>query len=300
MIPTFKSSCSSKDLLAAIQDKGGAIVEGLAPVNLMDEIATDLDPYFDGTPLGEGYFVGTRTKRMGALFVKAPAAQELVMNPLVLDVAQAVLGPNCSRFQLNLTEAIQIWPGEPEQILHRDDELFPFAHTEIECMINAIWAYSDFTEINGATRIVPGSHKEELDRDPPEDRICQAVMPRGSVLLYLGSAVHSGGANKSDQPRTALTMSYNLGYLRQAENQYLAVPPEVAKTLPKDLQELIGYSIHAPRLGWLECQDPGDLLNSDTTLGRGAKDFLPQEIENQLAERHAVLVQNYSDVSGRP
>jgi ectoine hydroxylase-related dioxygenase (phytanoyl-CoA dioxygenase family) len=159
-------------------------------------------------------------------------------------------------------------------------------------MVNALWAYDDFTIENGATRVVPGSHRAPINREPPEESIGYAEMPRGSVLLYLGSVLHSGGANRSTRPRTAITMSYALGWLRQAENQYLAVPPALARTLPAALQKLIGYSIHAPNLGWYEGQDPGVVLERGFVDTLAAKDYMPPEIEAMLAERVRLLRSN--------
>jgi ectoine hydroxylase-related dioxygenase (phytanoyl-CoA dioxygenase family) len=272
----------SKELLETIDRDGCAIVRGLASTDSMDAVARDLDPFFANTPNGEGYFVGRRTKRMGGLIVKSPAARRLVAHPLVLEVMDAILGPHRGAYRLNLTQAIQIHPGEPEQILHKDQELYPFEHAGFECMVNALWAYDDFTEENGATRIVVGSHKQPVDRQPRPDAVCQAVMPRGSVLIYLGSATHSGGANKSARPRTALTFSYALGWLRQAENQYLAVPPRIARDLPESLQRLIGYAIHVPNLGWYEGQDPSVVLQADTAPTLAARDYFPPQLEQEL------------------
>ena len=217
-------------------------------------------PFLQKTPYCEGYFVGYGTKRMGGLVIKSPACRELVLNETVLGVMEALLLPFCSRMQLNLTQAIRIWPGELAQVFHRDDELFPYADKQCEFMVNAHWAYDDFFPENGATRLVPGSHRRPLTRNPDPSEIAYATMPRGSVLIYLGSVVHSGGANTTNLPRTAVTLSYSLGWLRQAENHYLTTPPQVARTLPEKLRALLGYTIHAPNLGWYEGQDPSVVL----------------------------------------
>jgi ectoine hydroxylase-related dioxygenase (phytanoyl-CoA dioxygenase family) len=225
---------------------------------------------------------------MSALVVKSPRSRELVVHPTVLGVMNAVLGPHCSRIQLSLTQVVQIWPGEPAQIFHRDDEMFPYEHKRHEFMINALWAYDDFTVENGATRIVPGSHiSPPADRDPDPAVIEQAVMARGSLLIYLGSVFHSGGENRSNRPRTALINSYSLGWLRQVENMYLAVPPAIARTLNKPLQELIGYAIHEPQLGWYEGQDPSVGLADDVPVTLAARDYMPAGIQKQLHEYYA-------------
>lgn len=275
------------DVIAAIERDGCVIVRELAPRPTMQAIERELAPYLASTPPGEGYFVGRRTKRMGRLFLKSPASRALALEPLVLGVMDAFLRPWCSSYQINLTQAIQIFPGEPAQVFHKDDELFPHGGgSRCEYMINALWAHDDFTRENGATRIVPGSHREEVTRDPEPARIAYAEMPRGSVVIYLGSALHSGGANVSTRPRTAVVMSYCLGWLRQAENQYLAYPPDIARTLPPELQRLIGYEIHKPNLGWYEGQDPAVVLAGAAPERLAARDYMPPEIEAMLKEYH--------------
>ena len=277
---------SLEQVIGILERDGCVIIRKLADTALMRAVRGEIEPYFERTPNGEGYFVGYRTKRMGALIVKSPACREIVQHPTVLGVMDHVLGPHCARYQLNLTQAIRIFPGEAAQVFHKDDELFPFERKGCQWMVNALWAYDDFTAENGATRVVPGSHVRPVDRQPAESDVCYAEMPKGSVLLYLGSTLHSGGANRSGGVRTALTMSYSLGWLRQAENQYLAVPPDVARTLPKELQKLIGYAIHAPNLGWYEGQDPGVVLDAGFVDTLAAKDYMPAEIEAMLAEHN--------------
>ncbi len=290
-VATLENTAAPADILAILARDGAVIVRNLVSREFMDAMAAELDPYFAETPTGEGYFVGFRTKRMGGLVAKSRTCRELAMQPAVLAVANAVLGPWCNAIQLNLTQAIRIEPGELAQVFHKDDELFPFEHNGIECMINALWAYDDFTVENGATRVVVGSHTNPVDRMPAESEIDYAAMPKGSVLIYLGSTLHSGGANVSARHRTAITMSYNLGWLRQAENQYLAAPPELARTLPRALQALLGYAIHSPNLGWYEGQDPSVVLTGERrTLA--ARDYMPPDLVEQLRQYHASLRQS--------
>ncbi len=285
-VRSLTSTASVEEILEVLKRDGCVIIRKLARPATMDDIARELEPFFGRTPNGEGYFVGRNTKRMGGLIVKSPTCRQLVVHPTILAVMDAILCPHCSSYRLNLTQAIGICPGEVEQIFHKDEELFPFKREGLECMANALWACDDFTEENGATRVVPGSHLREVDRTPPGDQVFQAVMPRGSVLIYLGSLTHSGGANRSDRPRAALTMSYALGWLRQAENQYLAVPPEVARNLPEQLQRLVGYAIHVPNLGWYEGQDPSVVLGSGKSDTLAAGDYMPPELEVSLKEHY--------------
>lgn len=274
----------------ALDRDGCVVITDLIDSNMLDAVERELAPYFQDTPCGEGYFWGKKTKRMGGLFAKSPHCRDLAIDAAVLEIVKSILLEGCEQIQINLTQAIEIEPGEPEQILHRDDEVFPFPHEGTEFMMNALWALDDFTTENGATRIVLGSHREELDRAPPEDRVEYAVMAKGSVLIYLGSVVHGGGANKSTAPRRAVAMSYSLGWLKQAENQFLANPPEVARQYPEILQRLIGYQIHQPNLGWYEGQDPKVVLEGNASPTMAARDFLPEDVEEMLQERYEALV----------
>ena len=128
-------------------------------------------------------------------------------------------------------------------------------------MISFIWALSDFTADNGATRLVPGSHKWDRERTAERCDITQAVMPKGSVVIYYGSLLHGMGVNHASKPRTGLVSGFCVGWLRQEENQYLTCPPEVAKSLPVEVQQLLGYRSHSPILGWTEDRDPDHLLS---------------------------------------
>ena len=252
------------DEIMAILDRDGAVIfERLLPDETMARIQAELDSYLARSSLGEGEFWGFKTKRVGALVAKSRTfAEEVAPNPSVMAVMDRLLGPRCERYQLHVTQVTNIGPGESEQILHRDDGLLPFVHPGPQALTNTMWALTDFTAENGATRLILGSHLWDDARVPTaEDEIVQAVMPRGSCLVYLGSIWHGGGANRSaDDWRAGMICGYSLGWLRQEENQYLAVPPAVARTLPEHVQHLIGYKIHGAFLGWVEGHDPHVVL----------------------------------------
>ena len=181
------------------------------------------------------------------------------MHPLALGTARTFLG-HATNIQLHLTQAIAIGPGETPQPIHRDQwafDFFPFpAGYEVQC--NTIWALTDFTEENGATRVVRG---QQPARGPARPSVpttpSRPTMARGSVLFYSGSVYHGGGANRSDATRIGLNITYNVAWLRQEENQYLSVPREVAETLPTDLLRLMGYDRGAYALGYIDdLRDP--------------------------------------------
>jgi ectoine hydroxylase-related dioxygenase (phytanoyl-CoA dioxygenase family) len=253
-IPRFAADTSTADVATALLDQGVAIVERLADDELCDRVAAELAPHIERTPTGADDFTGASTRRTGALLARSRAAAEMVAHPLVLDVCEQVLWPSKTTFQLHLTQAISIGPGAEAQYLHRDQwcfDFFPFPD-DVEVEVATIWALDEFTEENGATRVVPGSHR---DADPraitPADTV-PATMPRGSVVLYTGRTVHGGGANRSTAWRTGVNVDYVLGWLRQEENQYLSVPLDVVRELPERVQRLMGYEMGAYALGYVD------------------------------------------------
>ena len=241
-----------------IRTEGAVIVEQLAPLTLLDRIQDELAPFLEATPTGPDAFSGNNTRRTGSLISRSPSCRELVMHPLALGTVKNFLG-HATNFQLHLTQAIAIGAGESAQPIHRDQwafDFFPFPPGyEVQC--NTIWAQTDFTEANGATRIVVGSHQREDGLAFGPDDTEPAEMERGSVLFYSGSVYHGGGANQTDVTRIGLNITYNVAWLRQEENQYLSVPREVAQTLPTDLLRLMGYDRGAYALGYIDdLRDP--------------------------------------------
>jgi ectoine hydroxylase-related dioxygenase (phytanoyl-CoA dioxygenase family) len=272
-IPRFTRDSPVEDVVEGLRSAGCAIVERLVDDDVIHAVHTEMQPWIDATPCGADDFSGRRTTRTGALLARSMTSQQLVAHPLVLAVAEAFLWPKKTSFQLHLTQVIAIGPGSPAQQLHRDQwcfDFFPFPD-DVEVELSTIWAMQDFTEANGATQVIPGSHREGNEALGAVDRVQRAVMPGGSVVLYSGRTVHGGGANDSDEIRMGLNVDYVLGWLRQEENQYLSVPPEVARTLPEHVQRLAGYQLGAYALGYVDdSRDPQQLLHDDrsvSTLG---------------------------------
>lgn len=264
-IPRFPSDATAAEVAAALKHHGAAVIESLAGADLCDRVAAEIQPWIERTPTGVDDFAGRRTRRTGALLARSSSAVELIAHPTVLEVVDSVFGEEKSAFQLHLTQAISIGPGSPAQQLHRDHWCFDFHPFPVglDVEVATIWALTDFTIENGATRIVPDSHRTEgmpftdADTEP-------AVMPRGSVVLYVGSTVHGGGANTTDEVRVGINVDYSLGWLRQEENQYLSVPREVAASLPERVQRLMGYAMGGYALGYIDdARDPLCALRPD-------------------------------------
>jgi ectoine hydroxylase-related dioxygenase (phytanoyl-CoA dioxygenase family) len=223
-------------------------------------------------------FHGQFTKQVaGAAGISRTFATDVMCHPLLLALADRILLPSCARYQLNIGHLLQRGPGSEEQFLHRDELVWSdVPRPAPELQLASVIAFVDFTRENGATRVVPGSHRwpdrelapmEQALRPPPEPgQIAYAEMPAGSAVIYTGGTIHGGGSNTTDVQRRGAHLSYCLGWLRTEENNYLAVPPTVAATLPRQAQELLGYAVHdsIPRgggyLGMLRMQDPVELL----------------------------------------
>jgi len=271
-ITHLSADTDAESVSAALRLDGAVIIDDLAAPDLLDRIADELAPSFAATPTGPDDFSGRNTRRTGALIGRSPASRELVMHPLILATTGDFLG-HATNFQLHLTQAIAIGPDQPAQPIHRDQwafDFFPFPlGYEVQC--NTIWALTDFTEANGATRVVPGSNKAEDGKAYTEADSEAAEMSRGSVLVYSGSVYHGGGANTTDSTRIGINITYNLAWLRQEENQYLTVPREIAQTLPVDLLRVMGYDRGAYALGYIDdLRDPLDaVLPGAGTLGFG-------------------------------
>jgi ectoine hydroxylase-related dioxygenase (phytanoyl-CoA dioxygenase family) len=238
-------------ILEYLDRDGGVIVERYLPRERVDAILAELGSYIEQTTPIDDDFSGLRTTRTGGLVARSRGVRELLLDPVVHGTAAAFLAPHTDKIQLNLTQIIRLLPGQGAQVLHRDRFIWgKYLPRTVEPQLNTIWALTDFTAENGATRVVPGSHHWDWERNARDDEITQAVMPRGSVLFYTGSVIHSGGENRSNADRIAMNLTYANAWLRQEENQYLTCPPEVAKNLTPDLRALLGYTMANYGLGY--------------------------------------------------
>ncbi len=261
MLTSFPANASPAAVVDVLRRDGGVIVRELAPESLIDRCAAELRSTFDAFDENlRTNFSGSKTLRCGGVLRYAPSCAELIAHPVILDVADAVLLPSCADYQIGSTTGIEILPGESDQQLHRDDTPYPIQVAGLELQIGVMWAFTDFTAENGATRVVPGSHRFlRAWHKPNLNRWTQAVMPKGSALFYLGSTWHGGGANHSRRPRTGLINTYCLGWLRPEENHCLEVPPEVARRYDPRLRRLLGYTTHGAghdQLGYYGGTDP--------------------------------------------
>ena len=259
-----------------LREDGGVVVEGFLEPGVVAAIRREVeaplaaaDPGMRHLNPAIQWFFGDRTRHVSGMAARSRTfATEVLTHPVYAGVCDRVLLPSCARYQLNIGHLISRGPGSGAQLLHRDELVWvhvPRPHPELQ--VASMVALCDFRAGNGATRVVPGSHHWPLDRKPEEHEIADAEMPAGSAVLYLGSTLHGAGSNSTaSEWRHGLHVSFVLGWLRTEENNYLAVPPEIARTLPRATQEILGYAVHdairsaGGYLGVVDLRDPVDLL----------------------------------------
>jgi ectoine hydroxylase-related dioxygenase (phytanoyl-CoA dioxygenase family) len=246
--------------LTRIAENGYTILpDAIAPdmVGEIDEALLKLEHDL-GTVPAENLFEGMRTMRVYNLLRHGPTFEKIPLHPNVLPVVEAVLDPG---LLISSLSSIAIGPDEQAQPIHADDQLIPLTRPHVPIICNTMWAITDFTEENGATRLIPGSHLRDEAPNPLEHyETIAAEMPTGSVLVWVGSLWHGGGANRTDTRRVGIAMNYCAGYIRQQENQQLGLPPALVKTFPRRLQELIGYSVYNGLVGHIDKQHPAKVV----------------------------------------
>ena len=248
---------------------GYAIVDDVADPELLDLLEAEAMPYIKASATGRDIYDGRFTRRTGALVARCPSARPLVMHPLVVGAVGHFLS-HASAVQLHLTQIISVEPGETRQKQHRDEMAFDFfdfgPDYQVQC--NTMWALTDFTAENGATWILPGTSGLD-DEAAAAVAGAQAEMSRGSVLFYEGKVLHGAGANTSGGVRRGVNITYAVGWVRQEENQYLACPPEIARTLDDDLLRMMGFTQGAFALGYVGDQtDPLAALRGGTAKAK--------------------------------
>jgi len=260
-------------LLDRLQTDGYVILPSLLQPAQVQRIRDALAPWLRGEKPGRNDFEGFRSERVYALLAKSPVFADLAAHPLVLDVCEAVLGPN---FMLSACLAINTHPGETVQPLHFDDSFYHVPRPRPPYGVSAFWAVDDFTSDNGPTEIIPGSHRWGDDAPvgqalatafaggigAPESHpdLQSAIMPSGSLMLAMGTLWHRGGANRSAAPRLVITPQYCVAWARQMESMLLSVPPAIVATYSERVQQLLGYNIHPPFMGHANGVHPSKIL----------------------------------------
>jgi len=275
-IPRLVASAPTEHVVAGLGEHGAVIVEGVLSPDLLARFNAEIDPLLERVSPSRSYlnpaidyFYGDRVRQITGVATRSRIfGEEILCHPFYGEICDAILGPNCSGYQLNVAQVMDRGPGAEQQLLHRDEDVWvhlPRPHAEVQ--LASVIALVDFSAEIGATVVVPGSHRWERGRDPQPEELACAEMPAGSAVLYLGSTIHAGGRNATaDRWRRGMHMSFVVGWLRTEDNNYLSTPPDVARALPRRSQELLGYVAHdaiavgGGYLGTVDLLDPIDLL----------------------------------------
>ncbi len=258
-----------KQQVERLLTQGYIVLKKLIDEPLIADIRQQLSPYLQKKLMGRNDFEGFSSERVYALLAKAPSLAAIIEHPQVIRILDKLLPAN---YLLSANLAINIHPGETVQNWHRDDSaggMVPLPRPHLG--ISTIWAFDDFTENNGATEILPGSHQWQDNHPIKEADRLKITMPAGSVLIFLGNVLHRGGANTSTTTRLAVTPQYCMPWLRQIENMVLAIPAETAAQYSSRIQAMLGYSVTNPGfMGYVNGMHPKRLIDNHYQ-GRRAK-----------------------------
>ena len=251
MTPTIPACRSDEDpdaMYDLLNEAGCLVVTGMAEQTTIDLVKAELADYMQEAESEEDdpeNFYPGKTHRVVALMHRSPTMRELMAHPVVEQLGDKHLLPNCVKWQLNVSAALEIGPGARDQILHREEDLYQFwSPPRPNLILASMWAMSDFTSVNGGTQLVPGSHRWEADRVAMPDEVVRAVMPAGSVLFWLGGTLHGGGVNVTqDEWRYGIILTYVLGWLRQEENQHLSIPLLDVISMSDVLRTRLGFDM---------------------------------------------------------
>jgi len=257
----MKTARTREEHAAAVAEEGFTIVEDAIAPEMCDRLVAAIDALHAALSVSPAanIFEGTSTLRVYNLLARGRVFEEVPVHDAILPIVEAVLDRGCLVSSLS---SITILPGESAQPIHADDQLIPLPKPHVPLVCNSMWALTDFTEDNGATRLVPRTHT--ADRSPNFGEPLEttsAVMKRGSVLVWNGSLWHGGGANQTKERRIGLAMNYCVGWMRQQENQQLGIPREIAKGFSPRLRKLVGYGLYRQLLGHVDKCSPVDLLD---------------------------------------
>lgn len=283
---TMLSSATVGDVIAVLEHDGGVIIEDFLSPQTLDGLRRDLLPLLEKQSTGRDGFAGYKTRGLSALFAHTRHCVEIATHPLYLKPAEHFLcrprevwvGDEklslAADVRIGVTQAIQLAPGQGAQPLHRDDTVFLWRHPTggREGRVQILCAVSDFTAENGGTLVIPGSHLWDDERQPRMSEAVPTVMKAGSALIFLGSTFHAGGANTTDEYRTAAGLALDAANMRQEENMYLSLSSELVASYPEQIQRLLGWSAGTNHMGWVEVD--GQMVDPIHLLARNERQLL--------------------------
>ncbi|MEN0139613.1 MAG: phytanoyl-CoA dioxygenase family protein [Rhodococcus sp. (in: high G+C Gram-positive bacteria)] len=273
-LPNPHDEAGIDKVASALRTHGMVIVTDVLDNNTVSKLTDRIDSEYEHEASISALEGDTSKKHTvhaitGLLGVDPIYAETLLLNPTFLGVADRILAPHCHNYRVQVSAAGRVVQGGQNQYLHREMDIYrpflPYDTVQAEYILFSMWAGTDFTAENGATRMVPGSHLWDEQRTAEEHEVVQAEMPRGSVAMWLGTTLHGGGVNQTEHPRQGFLCALGVDWLAQEENQLVAVPPEVARTLPEKAQRLLGYQA-SPVYGWATGMTSENLLEIDRSV----------------------------------
>jgi len=265
------------DPIESLERDGYVILEAAIDRSRIAELVDALAPHEAHRPMGRNTFEGELSQRVYSLAGKGDAFRRLIEHPDVISILDRVLMPN---YLLSTAQSIRLHPGETAQAWHTDDSFYlaPRPHA-LPLAVSVIWAIEDFTEDNGATEIVPGSHRWSNEHpDSVEHTPMPAVMPAGSAIVFDSALWHRGGANRATRTRLAISPQYCQPYLRPQESQLLIVPPDQARACSPRMRSMLGYSIHPPFIGQVDGMHPLRLVDPEYREHKGSDRALADRV----------------------
>lgn len=275
MLERLHCSDTTDAIFQCLEKDGAVIIEDMVRPDIIERFKTEIEPHFRAHPshdeTSDAPFTGAL--QLFGLLKRSSAVIDILIDTALVPIIRAYLDIPRTHYeddkpvtittemQLSLGAAFRIRPGTNAQILHRDDALWDIAHPVArQPTLHSLTAATPFTDENGGTRVIPGSHKWDNEHVPQISDTIAVEMPAGATLLYFGSVYHGGGRNVTQEMRTAINLNFIHGYLRQEENQYLTYERDIVRGFPPAVQKLIGYNIAEPFCGYVDLKDPILLL----------------------------------------
>lgn len=266
-IPECAAGEGADAMYNALNEAGCLVVRNMFDISAAEAVKAELADHVEAAQAADDDpvdFYPGQTHRVIALMHRSPTMRELMMHPTVEQLGDRHLLANCNKWQLNVSAALEVGPAARDQVLHREDDLFPyFSLPRPNLILATMWAISDFSADNGGTQLVPRSHRWDADRTAEPDEVVRAAMPAGSVLFWLGGTLHGAGANVTENDwRYGVVLTYVLGWLRQEENQHVSMPFADALALPDEVRSRLGFAMDYGD-GGLGFYDPTVLLSPE-------------------------------------
>jgi ectoine hydroxylase-related dioxygenase (phytanoyl-CoA dioxygenase family) len=269
LIPVLTPEASNAELGATLDEAGCCVVEGAADPSVMDSISAELAPFASEGAFGVGEFEGLKTRRTGAVVLRSETYRSIARHPSLVAAGDHVFSGSTA-WGLSSTELIEIFPGQGGQSIHRDQWKYDYVDLPMEAEVNGMWAITDFTEENGATRIMPRSHRLANDLRPQFSDTVPAEMSKGSLLLYLGKTYHGGGQNNTDEVRVGLSLQHAVSWVARGELFFLECTPSIVADWDDELVRFLGYQMGGDSLGvFMDSLDPMAAVHPDRDYGRG-------------------------------